>query len=67
MIITKGFIDVKKNLDNRMCDVEKHIRNAETYREFILDKEQNFNLTHKDVDSMTTLEVAQYFADLVNI
>jgi hypothetical protein len=45
-------IVTKEHLDKRICDVEKEAGNTQTYREYILEGEKEFDLIPKDLDGM---------------
>lgn len=51
---------VKKYLDKRICDVETHAENTQTYREFIRETEREFGLVEKDLDSISDIELDVY-------
>jgi hypothetical protein len=53
MQITKDILDV------RICDLE-HTANTQTYREFIRESEEEFELIPKDLDSMTDKLLNKY-------
>lgn len=50
----------KAQLDLRICDVEPNANNTETYREFIVNSEKEFEIAHEDLDSMTDKELNKY-------
>jgi hypothetical protein len=51
---------LKEKLDIRICDDVKEASNTETYREFILNSEDEFELEHSDIDTMTEEELEDY-------
>lgn len=50
----------KEQLDTRICNVEKNAGNTQTYREFIVDSENDFDLEIKDLDNMSDEELNKY-------
>lgn len=49
----------KSDLDKRICDIEGG-DNTQTYREFITDSENEFELDHVNIDDMTEMELNKY-------
>lgn len=52
-------LDLKNNLDKRICDVED-TSNTETYREFIIRSEEAFELENVDLDSLDNNTLNSY-------
>lgn len=50
----------KDNLDKRICDVVAGATNEQTYRDFIRESEDTFNLNFKELDFMTNKELEDY-------
>lgn len=50
----------KEYLDKRICDVEEGATNTETFREFIVNTEQEFDLMTKDLDGMNDKQLNEY-------
>lgn len=50
----------KKLLDKRVCDVEEGAINTQTYREFIKESEEEFELLPCDLDKMSDENLNQY-------
>lgn len=53
-------VNLKENLDNRICDCENDANNTFTYREFIRFTEKDFGLQEIDLDNMNEEELQQY-------
>lgn len=51
---------MKKALDKRICDVVEGASNTETYREFIRNSEENFEMDKADIDSMDDKSLNDY-------
>lgn len=50
----------KENLDKRICDIEIGTTNTQTYREFIIESENEFEIEHKDLDFMNESDLNRY-------
>lgn len=50
----------KEQLDTRICDLEESSGNTQTYREFIIDSENDFDLEIKELDSMSNEDLNKY-------
>lgn len=50
----------KEHLDKRICDVEVTAFNTETYRQFIRDGEEEFNLPQMPIDEMEVDDLNKY-------
>lgn len=50
----------KEDLDKRICDVEKNAQNTETYREFIQNSEEEFELIPQDITGMSVKHLNEY-------
>jgi hypothetical protein len=57
--VVDGMITVK-DLDKRICDIEKDSGNDETFREFIINTENDFDLIPKDIDNMSDEQLNEY-------
>lgn len=53
-------VDLKINLDNRICDCEKDANNTLTYREFIRFTEKDFGLREANLDDMDEETLQKY-------
>ena len=51
---------LSENLDCRICDCEEGSQNEQTYREFIIETENKFNLTHKRLHEINVDELIDY-------
>lgn len=51
----------KANLNKRICDCEESSENTQTYREFIRDSENEFEIEPSDIDLMDEDELINYF------
>lgn len=51
---------LKENLDKRICDCEEGIENTQTYREFIRESEDEFEIEHSNLDLMKEEELQNY-------
>lgn len=51
----------KDNLDKRICDCEESAENTQTYREFIRESENEFEIEPSDIDLMDEDELVNYF------
>ena len=60
-------MNIKENLDKRICDCEQGAENTQTYREFIAEIEQELGLRYSDVDNMIEEEVREHLEWLDNI
>ena len=49
----------KNILDKRICDVEG-VENTQTYREFIRESEEEFELEQMDLDNMSDENLTEY-------
>lgn len=49
-----------ENLDKRICDVEDGATNEQTYREFINNIEEEFNIDPQRLDEMSDDELVDY-------
>lgn len=49
----------KNILDKRICDVEG-VENTQTYREFIRESEEEFELEKMDLDNMSDENLTEY-------
>lgn len=49
----------KSILDKRICDVEG-VENTQTYREFIRESEEEFELEQMDLDNMSDENLTEY-------
>lgn len=58
-------INLKTNLDNRICDCEENASSTLTYREFIRFSEKDFELRSADLDNMSE-EVLQYYLEFLD-
>lgn len=50
----------KENLDKRICDIVDGATNEQTYRDFIRESEDTFNIGFKELDFMTDEELKAY-------
>ncbi len=50
----------KGDLDKRICDVEIEADNTQTYREFIVEAEEEIGIGSADLDNMTDEELTVY-------
>lgn len=50
---------IKENLDKRICDCE-NATNTQTYREFIMESELEFEIEHSNLDLMSEKELENY-------
>jgi hypothetical protein len=50
----------KDSLDKRICDVEA-VMNTQTYREFIRESENEFEMEPRDLDKMSDTDLNSYF------
>ncbi|WP_074438829.1 hypothetical protein [Clostridioides difficile] len=50
----------KGDLDKRICDVEIEADNTQTYREFIVEAEEEIGTGSVDLDNMTDKELTVY-------
>ncbi|MED1467586.1 hypothetical protein [Bacillus salipaludis] len=50
----------KKNLDRRICDIESESKNTQTYREFIIQSEEEFGLRPRNLDNMSNEQLTEY-------
>ncbi|EIS9525225.1 hypothetical protein GSQ54_16155 [Clostridioides difficile] len=50
----------KGDLDKRICDVEIEADNTQTYREFIVEAEEEIGTGSADLDNMTDEELTVY-------
>lgn len=50
----------KDILDRRICEFEECVSDTITYRQWIRDYEEFYELGHKDLDSMTDEELGKY-------
>ena len=50
----------KDILDRRICEFEECVSDTITYRQWIRDYEEFYELGHKDLDSMTDEELEKY-------
>ena len=50
----------KEDLDKRICDVEEGAQNIQTYREFIRQSEEEFEMIHAPLDAMTETELNRH-------
>ena len=62
-------LDIKNNLDNRICDCEEGATNTETYREFIVNgyKSLGCDLSDKqkkELDYLTNEDLNEYVDEL---
>jgi hypothetical protein len=57
--VEEMFVLTKEKLDKRICDVEG-VANEETYREFIRNSEDAFEMEHMDIDSLDEEELNKY-------
>lgn len=48
------------NLDKKICDVEVNALNYQTYREFITEIENEFNIDPQNIDLMNDSELRDY-------
>ena len=53
-------INLKDVLDKRICDVEKQASNTQTFREFIRESEEEFEIAPANLDSMNNQELTNY-------
>lgn len=51
---------MKKALDKRICDAVEGASNTETYREFIRNSEESFEMDKADIDSMDDKSLSNY-------
>lgn len=51
---------LKENLDKRICDCEE-VENTQTYRDFIREAEEQFNIAPSPIDEMEEDELQNYF------
>jgi len=51
---------MKKQLDERICDLVEGGENTETYREFIRNSEEEFGMNSEDIDNMKAEELNVY-------
>ena len=51
---------LKSNLDKRICDIELSAVNTQTYREFIRESEEEFEIAPADLDSMDEKQLENY-------
>ncbi|HBG1028881.1 TPA: hypothetical protein KPG21_003732 [Clostridioides difficile] len=50
----------KEDLDKKICDVEIEADNTQTYREFIVEAEEEIGTGSADLDNMTDEELTVY-------
>lgn len=53
-------IKLKEVLDNRICDIEKDAGNTQTYRQYIIQTENEFGLESLDLDTMSNKKLEKY-------
>lgn len=51
---------IKENLDNRICDVEPEATNTQTYREYIREAEEEFDMQPSNLDNMEEIDLIRY-------
>lgn len=51
---------LKEKLDKRICDCEKGVKNTQTYREFIRESEDEFEIEHSNLDLMEEEKLQNY-------
>lgn len=56
---------LKEKLDKRICDCETGAGNTQTYREFIIESEKEFEIGHSNLDLMSE-EKLQSYLDFLN-
>ena len=54
----------KSQLDKRICDYEPESNNTQTYREFMTESEDTFDMLEVNLDNMTDAELDDYFGFL---
>lgn len=54
----------KENLDKRICNCEKNSNNTQTYREFIIQTEDEFDMGHEPIDEYGDLDLQEYLEEL---
>ncbi|MGX7745673.1 hypothetical protein [Rhodopseudomonas parapalustris] len=50
----------QENLDKRICDVEEGAENTQTYYEYIIETEKEFNIIHAPIHQMNDEELKDY-------
>lgn len=60
---------LKYSLDTKICDYYKYkgienISNSQTFREYITDSENEFNIGHVKLDNLTETELEEYIKEL---
>lgn len=55
-------LGIKENLDTRICDyyIEDNVTNEQTFREFIIEAENSFNIEHEYIDNMNDKQILEY-------
>lgn len=55
-------LGIKENLDTRICDyyIEDNVTNEQTFREFIIEAENLFNIEHEYIDNMNDNQILEY-------
>jgi hypothetical protein len=53
------FVLTKENLDKRICDVEGSA-NEETFREYIKNSEEEFEMEHRNLDNLSDEQLHEY-------
>lgn len=53
-------MNIKDVLDKRICDVEVDASNTQTFREFIRESEEEFEIAPADLYSMEADELSNY-------
>lgn len=51
---------LKENLDKRICDCVEGVTNTQTYREFIRESEEEFEIEASNLDAMSEEELEGY-------
>ncbi|WP_275372834.1 hypothetical protein [Clostridium tertium] len=49
-----------KLLDIKICDIEKECSNTQTYREYITESENKFEMARENLDAMSDEELSKY-------
>lgn len=53
-------MNIKEVLNKRICDVVEGASNAQTFREFIRESEDEFEIASANLDSMSEEELSNY-------
>lgn len=54
----------KEDLDKRICDCKEGAENTQTYRDFIRESEEEFNIYPAPIDNMTDEELNDYLESM---